>query len=153
MDLNQLANLGEFIGGIAVIVSLLFVGFQLQQTNATLKSTTSYEALKNFNLLNEVFIADPVLSSLVYRLETGDEDGLDADERARLHYCLRTAFQHMAAQQFLHRRGLLEDSLWEKYIAFARAITSTGFGAEWWARDMVRAPYPPDFVRTMTEEA
>ncbi len=152
MDLNQLANVGEFIGGVAVIVSLLFVGFEIRQTNATLKSTTSYEALKNFNGLNEVFIADASLSSLVYRLECGEEN-LDADEKARLHYCLRTAFQHMAAQQFLHRRGLLEDSLWERYITFARAITSTGYGAEWWAADSVRAPYPPEFVRTLNKRA
>ena len=31
MDLSQLANLGEFIGGLAVLVTLVYLAFQVRQ--------------------------------------------------------------------------------------------------------------------------
>ena len=36
MDLTQLANLGEFVGGVAVVGSLVYVGVQLRQTRSVL---------------------------------------------------------------------------------------------------------------------
>ena len=34
MDLAQLANLGEFIGGIAVLVTLIYLAIQVKHTRA-----------------------------------------------------------------------------------------------------------------------
>ena len=36
MELAQLANLGEFLGGVAVLVTLIYVGAQLRQTRLVL---------------------------------------------------------------------------------------------------------------------
>ncbi len=33
MDLSQLANLGEFIGGVAVLVTLVYLALQVRQGN------------------------------------------------------------------------------------------------------------------------
>ena len=33
MDLTQLANLGEFIGGVAVLVTLAYLALQMRQSN------------------------------------------------------------------------------------------------------------------------
>ena len=33
MDLTQLANLGEFIGGVAVLVTLVYLSTQVKQSN------------------------------------------------------------------------------------------------------------------------
>ncbi len=37
MDLTQLANLGEFIGGVAVLVTLIYLTVQVRQTNKRLR--------------------------------------------------------------------------------------------------------------------
>ena len=33
MDLTQLANLGEFVGGVAVMVTLIYLALQVRQSN------------------------------------------------------------------------------------------------------------------------
>ena len=40
MDLTQLANLGEFIGGVAVLVTLIYLVIQLRQNTQELQQTT-----------------------------------------------------------------------------------------------------------------
>ena len=37
MDLTQLANLGEFIGGLAVLVTLVYLTFQIKQNTNAIK--------------------------------------------------------------------------------------------------------------------
>ncbi len=43
MDLTQLANLGEFIGGVAVLVTLIYLALQVRQgTQAAEATVTRY---------------------------------------------------------------------------------------------------------------
>ncbi len=37
MDLTQLANLGEFIGGVAVLVTLIYLALQVRQNTRALE--------------------------------------------------------------------------------------------------------------------
>ena len=40
MNLEQLANLGEFVGGIAVIASIVYLAIQIKQNTRSVKSAT-----------------------------------------------------------------------------------------------------------------
>jgi hypothetical protein len=40
MTLASLANVGEFLGGIAVIVSLVYVALQIRQNTKTIRGST-----------------------------------------------------------------------------------------------------------------
>ena len=48
MDLTQLANLGELIGGVAVIASLLYLAFQVRQ------NTVHSRAYSQRDMLTEI---------------------------------------------------------------------------------------------------
>ena len=49
MDLTQLANLGEAIGGLAVVGSLLYLGHEVRMGTRTLRTLlTAYSHLTNF---------------------------------------------------------------------------------------------------------
>jgi hypothetical protein len=41
MTLNDLANLGQIIGAIAVVISLIYVAFQIRQNTAAIRSATA----------------------------------------------------------------------------------------------------------------
>lgn len=45
MDIVELGTIGELMGGVAVVGSLISVGIQLRQTTATLRATSSYDAI------------------------------------------------------------------------------------------------------------
>ncbi len=43
MDLTQLANLGEFIGGVAVLVTLIYLAAQVKQGNRLVRAQVHQE--------------------------------------------------------------------------------------------------------------
>ena len=47
MNLESLGNLGEFIGGIAVIVTLTYLAFQVRQGTKTLRANSVHELTEN----------------------------------------------------------------------------------------------------------
>ena len=44
MTLSDLANIGEFVGGIGVVVTLIFVGIQLRQNTRAVQRSSAREA-------------------------------------------------------------------------------------------------------------
>ncbi len=55
MTLDQLANLGEFLGDFAVIASLIYLGIQIRQGNRqVLQNTRSLEASTYQAIISEI---------------------------------------------------------------------------------------------------
>lgn len=48
MDLNQLANLGEFIGGVAVLVTLAYLAVQVRQVKLSNESAAGDETARSW---------------------------------------------------------------------------------------------------------
>ncbi len=51
MTLSDLASVGSLVGGLAVVVSLLFVGFQLRQNTLEVRAGTSRSHAGNWSQL------------------------------------------------------------------------------------------------------
>ncbi len=47
MNLESLGNIGEFIGGLAVIVTLTYVAFQVRQGTKTIRANSVHELTEN----------------------------------------------------------------------------------------------------------
>ncbi len=47
MNLDLLGNIGEFIGGLAVIVTLIYLAFQVRQGTKTLRANSVHELTEN----------------------------------------------------------------------------------------------------------
>ena len=50
MDLAQLANLGEFIGGIAVLVTLIYLALQVRQVKIANRSAAGDETARSWRV-------------------------------------------------------------------------------------------------------
>jgi len=49
MNLESLANFGEFIGGIGVILSLIYVAFQIRQNTVSRRTETYARTVERFS--------------------------------------------------------------------------------------------------------
>lgn len=70
----------ETVGAIAVVQSLLFLVFQIQQTNRIARVTTEYEIRNNFSGINETLMTDPQLASLLNKGNNSEIDDLSVEE-------------------------------------------------------------------------
>jgi hypothetical protein len=48
MTLNDLANLGQIIGALAVVISLIYVAFQIRQNTNAIRSATAQTVHEHF---------------------------------------------------------------------------------------------------------
>ena len=88
MDLTQLANLGEFIGGLAVLVTLVYLAVQVRQNTATQKAATeiasadaTYKIVDAYSRFRHM-LADQGMAEIWAKAPSGQ--ALSAAERVQL---------------------------------------------------------------------
>ncbi len=81
MDLNQLADLGDFIGGAAVLVTLVYLAVQMRQTTRQGAATLTYMFQAEFQKMNETTLTNPEHAELLLKL--GNDAELDPLESIR----------------------------------------------------------------------
>ena len=83
MDIMELGAIGEFVGGIVVIGSLIFVGLQVRQSNrlAQAEAVRSYIREYSQNVLTP--LAEPAMAERVRRFYSLD-GGVDPEPPAEL---------------------------------------------------------------------
>ena len=119
MSLEQLANLGEFVGGVAVIVTLIYLTLQVKQNTRSIRSSTLATNTEYWTSL---------------LLKNADEDMVDAyllgmsgvadlEPRKFLQFFLlcRALFVSMEAQHHQYLEGALDEEI---YLGYERSVTA-----------------------------
>ena len=82
MDLTQLANIGEFVGGVAVLVTLAYLAVQVGGSKKALLTQTHHNFLATGSRPLEMLASDHELAEIVHRGDA-DPDGLSGQEWER----------------------------------------------------------------------
>ena len=65
MNLNDLANIGQIVGALAVVVSLIYVALQIRQNTNAIRSAAAQTVHEHFASWYRLVSADPDLSQIV----------------------------------------------------------------------------------------
>ena len=65
MDLSQLADLGEFIGGVAVLVTLVYLAAQIRQNTKVVATNTQSGIFESWAALASDVVRDPAVAALI----------------------------------------------------------------------------------------
>jgi hypothetical protein len=84
MNLNDLANIGQVIGAVAVVVSLFYVAHQIRQNTNAVRSATAQTVHEHFANWYHVLASDPVLSQIAAK-GLRDYTSLSEQERSQVH--------------------------------------------------------------------
>ena len=133
MDLNQLADLGEFIGGIAVIVTLAYLGVQVRQSARLTRAATAFSTTLAFNDTHATVLSNPELAVLLLKAETGAE--LTPLEERMFHSFMRRIFNLWVGVGMAYVDGAVSElmitamkadvvSTCERYPAMTRHVAS-----------------------------
>jgi hypothetical protein len=82
MSLNDLANLGQVIGAIAVVISLIYVALQIRQNTNAVRSATAQAVHEHFANWYQLVAADAELAQLAAS-GLRDYSSLSEQERVR----------------------------------------------------------------------
>ena len=107
MDLEALGNLGEIIGAVAVIFSILYLARQISQSTALARAENQRELLNTAHIWHPLATTPGLTADLRGGINRYSE--LDPDAQARFHHFMHPLLNHVEA--FLRLvRSLLESS-------------------------------------------
>ena len=151
MTLEQLANIGEALGGIAVLISLIYVIIELRRNTRSVQTAAAWNADISLAELNEGLSHNPQLSELSMRAldpETQPED-LTPAEFAQFMFVSRSVLQKYQAQWWLWKRGSLPDEMWQLRRRWAKGFVSLPVPGRMWEREGDQYQFAEGFVASI----
>ncbi len=144
MTLPDFANVGQVTASVAVVVSLVFVGFQIRQnTKANKASTLQMNA--DYWLTYLTTLADNRFSAL-YSKGALEREELEGEQFGQFFFLCRATFMGCENQHYQYRTGLLDDDAYRGYEATIREQIAAfpGVRAMW---QLVKHTYGAEFVK------
>jgi hypothetical protein len=140
MTIQDLGSIGELVGGIAVVVSLIYLGIQIRhntrglEQNADLMRLSFEESIRREAIEFRSTIAQQASLSSIWRRGLGAEPDLDAAERVQFELLMANVVAILRAQFDAERRGLTSS---QRGVYFKAVAAMPGF-RRWWDRRGIR---------------
>ena len=129
MDIVQLANIGEFIGGIAVLVTLFYLAYELRQNRAEREANSVDALVARLDAYNADFHNNAELCDIFMRGNNNPDD-LQPIELTRYLALTQRLINHFMTIKRSRDRGVLPDEEWLAYgVGTANFLNSPG--GEW----------------------
>jgi len=143
-----LGNYGEFVGAVAVVVTLLYLSLQIRQ-NTRVSQAASREAVSRIAIELMMGLTADQSRVAFWRRALTNPGSLDGDEKLR---GAMTAYALMESWEMAHSqwsRGVLSDKDWEKWDSvIANYMATPGFQMFW---DEAKGDLGAEFVAHVSE--
>jgi hypothetical protein len=111
MTLLDLSSIGSFVSGLAVLASLVFVGYQIQRNTRAVRASASQAHSANWQQIITPIIEHEGVARL-WRKGTVDIRSLTDDERARFFVMTSGLLRFWEGARLQWRHGQLDEGHW-----------------------------------------
>jgi hypothetical protein len=130
MSLSDLASLGSFVSGIAVLLSLIYLALQVRQTKRNQQIAIRHSRASRIVDL-QLALADPAVAA-AWLHGSGSPQEITQTELSQFTNLCRALFFHFEDSFYQREEGLLNDDAFETVVAGARlSARSPGWRAAW----------------------
>ncbi len=149
MSIQDWGAIGEIVGGIAVVISLVYLAAQLRMNTNTLKANAAWDSEMAFANSNLEVALDAQFALLFTKASGADAKPEDftETETARLYFGVRCALQIAQAQWWLWRSGNLPDELWAYRRRWARLFIEAPVLNTIWESELEQHIFDERFVQ------
>ena len=112
MTLEDLGNAGEFLGAIAVLVSLVYLALQIRHNTMTVRAGTSAAISESLARSTEVLGVDPQ-AARVYILGLAGDSSLSFEENLQFNFLFRTYMRRVENAYYQQLRGFVDTDHWQ----------------------------------------
>jgi hypothetical protein len=148
-----LGNFGEFVGAIAVVLTLVYLAFQIRQNTLALKTQSLRTTKSQLISINSLVVASNEFTDIQLR-GNEDPDQLTRTEWVR-YWCNLLNYFHVFEALFLEMQtGVTDQSFWLSEEKSLIALLSTPGAQKVWQTNMLA--YTDDFrayVDSLLEQA
>ncbi len=129
-DLDRIHKIGELAASVAIVITLLFVGFEVQQNNKLQRQVATRSMVRDWS---DTVVAwqDPQLACLWVRLMT-DNVNLTLQEITQVETVYWRIYKVYEEIHYQNEEGMIDESVWGGFrTTTALAASSQGF-RDWW---------------------
>ncbi len=145
MTLQDLGAIGEFIGGIAVVITLVYLAVSIRQNTKSVRASTYQAILDSSRSDTELLLVHPHLER-VYRVGRRNPEKLNDDERPLFRMLVAQLLLSSESLFLQHQQGAIDSDYWQRRQQTLRGLLSQPGVRQWWAaRGTPREYYDPGF--------
>lgn len=149
MTLQDLGNIGEFLGSIGVIVTLIYLAIQIRQNTKAVRASSAAESQYVFANTNEWLLENPEVHLLINRTlsEKSRVPDFSDEEKETIRSFGRMIFQRYEALYFLYREGHLSKDIWKVRSQSARTVIEFPVWKSYWREETQQPYFTSEFVK------
>lgn len=118
-------NLGEFLGAIAVVVTLIFLTSQMRQNTRALRANAREFGSNSYYTMATTIIPNEGLADLLAKAQRADPSQFTPGERERIAWFLVSCLKSAETQHVNWTDGMLDEDLYHPMMAsLARMMAS-----------------------------
>lgn len=154
MNWEAIGAIAEVIGVVAVVVSLLYVGYQVRQNTIQLRQDNLLETVRGTLDTNWYYHRDPAAFD-VFRKGVKSFEDLDPRDKAHFHSILVDLAFYVEMVRNMEMAGLVDRSALETNRRFLGAVLVTPGGREWLEFAQATEPMPRTalaYLNSLVEE-
>jgi hypothetical protein len=138
-----LGNYGEFVGAIAVVITLLYLAVQIRQNTESLRLSSELALSQQTSDFAARMWAHPEMLR-IWDLVVTDPSSLSIDEIGQFRWVCADLFLVYEGQYQLYKRGHVAEDVWKGKADMMCGLLESPIVSEWWSPRM--APLTDDFV-------
>ena len=138
--IEALGNLGDFIGGIAVVATLVYLAMQIRANTKAMRMA-SVQSLMAYSMNANIASVAPRIPAILAKLLRGDR--LDDEERVLYRYQVQMVLTSQWQVFHQHANGMIEDAFLKAWEHRNHAFWGMPEFREYWPA--LRPGYTPDF--------
>ena len=129
--LNKIHKVGELIAATAVVVSLLFVGYEVQQNNETQKRLTTRSLARDWSYAVES-LQEAEMACIYLRMWTGSSD-LTPRESMQVEMLMWRVYKVHEEFHYQYLDGEMDESVWTGFRNMTLGAASNQAFRDWWS--------------------
>ena len=141
--LDDLGNIGDFLGGIGVVVTLAYLAIQIRKNTQSVRSSALDSVSSSISDFMDRVSQDPVLTDLWFAGLSGTVE-LSESENQRFNLLLLSLVRRWENAFHQGRAGVLESASWSGMGNGLTFVLSAPGAQAWWKRS--RGLFSPDFA-------
>ena len=131
MSIEDLGNIGEFLGGIGVVVTLVYLAVQIRQNSRTVKASAAQSVLQSLSEALRAAAESPGLTRVIKQGFTEFEK-LDETEEWQFFLWLFAWFKLVEQTHQHYTVGNIEEGTWAGQVAHLKGNLATPAVARFW---------------------
>jgi hypothetical protein len=138
MNWDAIGAIGEVVGAIAVVLSLIYVATQIKQNTAASRAQSINQINSQYGALMSQIALNGDLATIYRKATDGDE--LEPDESVRYTAYLSAFFAFIEEIFLLHQSGIYEENLGDgdavEFLApTVRRLLASPAAVDWWREE------------------